>query len=397
MTTDASNSKPAMYTALAVATVAFTTNFWAWGLLSPLAPELTDILSLSPLQVSVMVATPVLLGSIARVPLGALTDRYGGRLVFTVLSLVVVLPLTFLAFFQTYPTLLIGGLLLGLSGASFAVGIPFVNDWFPPERRGFALGVYGVGNVGTGIAAFTAPTMFETIGPASPFLLVAGVLALTGLLTATVAKNAPGRSTVAASMGERLKAALGLRITYDLSALYALTFGGFVAFGVYLPTYLREQYGLEAADAGARAAGFILLATFARPVGGWLSDRLGPPLVLLWALATVAAGALAVAFAPPLEVATIPFLVMAAALGLGNGAVFALVGKRVPSERVGAVTGFVGASGGLGGFVPPLLMGAVYQATGEYLIGLLALAVVAAAAAVYSHRRFGMGGTATVG
>jgi MFS transporter, NNP family, nitrate/nitrite transporter len=226
---------------------------------------------------------------------------------------------------------------------------------------------------------------------------VAGVLALTGLLTATVAKNAPGRSTVAASMGERLKAALGLRITYDLSALYALTFGGFVAFGVYLPTYLREQYGLEAADAGARAAGFILLATFARPVGGWLSDRLGPPLVLLWALATVAAGALAVAFAPPLEVATIPFLVMAAALGLGNGAVFALVGKRVPSERVGAVTGFVGASGGLGGFVPPLLMGAVYQATGEYLIGLLALAVVAAAAAVYSHRRFGMGGTATVG
>lgn len=380
-----------MYTALAVAAISFTTNFWAWGLLSPLAPQFTDLLALSPLQVSIMVATPVLLGSIARIPLGALTDRYGGRLVFTALSFFIVVPLLFLAFLQTYPALLVGGLLLGLSGASFAVGIPFVNDWFPPERRGFALGVYGVGNVGTAIAGVTAPSMFEEVGSASPFVLVAVVMALTGILTATVARDAPGRSEVSASLGQRLKAALGLRITLDLSALYALTFGGFVAFGVYLPTYLRELYGLEAADAGARAAGFILLATFARPVGGWLSDRFGAPRVLLGSFGIVAVGASVVAFAPPLVVATVPFLAMAAALGLGNGAVFALVGRSVPSERVGAVTGFVGASGGLGGFVPPLVMGAVYQATGEYFIGLVALAVVAAAALVYSYRRFGSG------
>ncbi len=124
-------------------------------------------------------------------------------------------------------------------------------------------------------------------------------------------------------------------------------------------------------------------------MGGWLSDRVGAHRVLVFALGVVALGALVVAFAPPLSIATIPFLAMAAALGLGNGAVFALVGRRVPSERVGAVTGFVGASGGLGGFVPPLIMGAIYQATGEYLLGLLALAVVAGAAAAYSNRRFG--------
>jgi MFS transporter, NNP family, nitrate/nitrite transporter len=374
--------------ALVVATFAFTTNFWAWGLLSPLAPEYREALSLSPLQTSILVAVPVILGSVARVPIGALTDRFGGRVMFTGLSLFVVLPLVFLAFFETYPTMLAGGFLLGLSGASFAIGIPFVNAWFPPERRGTALGIYGVGNAGTAVAGFTSPAIAEAAGRSLPFLIVAAVMVVTAVVTWTVGRDAPGAERSAVPMATRLKRALELRITLDLAALYALTFGGFVAFGVYLPTYLREAYGLQIADAGARAAGFIVLATLARPVGGWLADRFGGGRVLVVAYAVVTVGAAVQAFTPHLAVATVAFLSMAAALGVGNGAVFALVGRLSPPDRVGAVTGFVGAAGGLGGFFPPIVMGLIYSALGDYLLGLLLLAVVAAAALAYTRARF---------
>ena len=375
-------------TALVLATVAFTTNFWAWGLLSPLAPEYREILGLSALQTSVLVATPVLLGSVFRIPVGALTDRFGGRAMFTGLSLVVIAPLLFLAAVESYPALLVGGFVLGLSGASFAIGIPFVSRWYPPQRRGYALGIYGVGNVGTAIAGFTSPPLAASFSRSAPFLLVAVVMLCTAAVFYLFGRDAPGRAPDPTPFLQRIGDALRLRVTADLAALYAITFGGFVAFGVYLPTYLTQVYALEIADAGARAAGFIVLATFARPVGGWLSDRVGGGLVLVVALAVVAAGAAAVAFTPGIVIATVAFLSMAAALGVGNGAVFALVGTRAPATKVGAVTGFVGAAGGLGGFFPPLVMGAVFEATGSYAIGLLLLCLTALAGMTHSYRRF---------
>jgi len=375
-------------TALALATVAFTANFWAWGLLSPLAPEYREVLGLSALQTSVLVATPVLLGSVFRIPVGALTDRFGGRAMFTGLSLVVIAPLLFLAAVESYPALLVGGFLLGLSGASFAIGIPFVSRWYPPERRGYALGIYGVGNVGTAIAGFTSPPLAASFSRSAPFLVVAVVMLCTAAVFYLFGRDAPGRAPDPTPFLQRIGGALRLRVTADLAALYAITFGGFVAFGVYLPTYLTQVYALEIADAGARAAGFIMLATLARPVGGWLSDHLGGGRVLVVALAVVAAGAAAVAFTPGIVIATVAFLSMAAALGVGNGAVFALVGTRAPATKVGAVTGFVGAAGGLGGFFPPLVMGAVFEATGSYAIGLLLLCLTALAGLAHGHRRF---------
>lgn len=151
-----------------------------------------------------------------------------------------------------------------------------------------------------------------------------------------------------------------------------------MAFSVYLPTYLQTDYSLTAADAANRMAGFVILAVIMRPVGGFLSDKLGPIVVLTACLIAVVAGALGQATIPPLmPLSTICFLVMAAALGAGSGATFALVAKVAPAEMVGSVTGVVGAAGGLGGFVPPLLMGAIYGATGSYSIGFVLLAIVA--------------------
>ncbi|HEU5388749.1 MAG TPA: MFS transporter, partial [Streptosporangiaceae bacterium] len=169
------------------------------------------------------------------------------------------------------------------------------------------------------------------------------------------------------------------------AALYAVGFGGFVAFSVYLPTYLKNAYLLTQADAADKMAGFVLLAVLMRPVGGWLSDRVAPARVLTGAFALVVAAALVQSLTPVLApVGTIAFLVMAAALGAAAGAVFALVAQRAPAQQVGAVTGVVGAAGGLGGFVPPLVMGGIYGASGSYGWGLVALAIVAAGAAAYS-------------
>jgi NNP family nitrate/nitrite transporter-like MFS transporter len=169
-----------------------------------------------------------------------------------------------------------------------------------------------------------------------------------------------------------------LRITWQASALYAVGFGGYVAFSVYLPTYLKGAYGVAQTDAANKMAGFVLLAVVMRPVGGWLSDRIGPVPVLSAAFAVVAACATVQSATPALApVGTIAFLVMAAALGAASGGVFALVAQRAPAGKVGAVTGVVGAAGGLGGFVPPLLMGSLYGRLGDYGPGLVALAVVA--------------------
>jgi len=163
-----------------------------------------------------------------------------------------------------------------------------------------------------------------------------------------------------------------------------VTFGGYVAFSVYLPTYLKTGYGLAQADAANRMAGFVLVAVLFRPIGGWLSDRFGPIPVLVGVLSVVALGAAAQATTPSLAPAgTIAFLSMAAALGAGAGAVFALVAQRSPAGMVGAISGLVGAAGGLGGFIPPLVMGSIYGRSGSYGLGLALLAFVAVGALIY--------------
>ncbi|HEY5985512.1 MAG TPA: MFS transporter, partial [Streptosporangiaceae bacterium] len=181
-------------------------------------------------------------------------------------------------------------------------------------------------------------------------------------------------------LSHRLAATLRLRITWQAAALYAVAFGGYVAFSVYLPAYLKTAYGLAQADAANRMAGFVVLAVLMRPVGGWLSDRILPTRVLAGSLTVVGLGALVQASTPSLiPLGTVAFLAMAAALGSGSGATFALVARLAPANKVGSVTGVVGAAGGLGGFIPPLVMGFICGQLGSYALGLILLAVVAAA------------------
>jgi NNP family nitrate/nitrite transporter-like MFS transporter len=373
-------------TMLGLATAGFAVTFWAWALLSPLGATLREELSLTSLQQSLVVALPVIVGSLGRIPVGALTDRLGARLMFPVVSALTILPVLYLGHLaDSYAEVLAGGFFLGLGGTTFAIGVPFVNAWYPPERRGTALGVFGAGMGGTAISAFTTVQLADEYGRNFPFDVVAAVLAGYAVVASLTLRDRPGRAIAVGSMLARTMATLRMPATIQLSFLYAVAFGGFVAFSVYLPTYLTTAFDLQRSDAALRTAGFVVLAVVMRPVGGWLSDRLHPVPVLVAVYAVVAVLALVAALELALiPIGTVAFLGMAAALGAGSGAVFALVARLVPPERVGSVTGVVGAAGGLGGFFPPLVMGLIYGSLGDYTWGFLLLAITAALSGLFT-------------
>ncbi|HZC72613.1 MAG TPA: MFS transporter [Jatrophihabitans sp.] len=372
---------------LVLAMLGFALNFWAWALISPLGTYFKDNLGLTSFNQALLVAVPVVVGSLGRIPVGALTDRYGGRILFPAVSFSTIAPLIFLGYlgYRSYAGMLVGGFFLGIGGTAFAVGVPFVSAWFPPQRRGLALGVFGAGMGGTAISALSTVKLVNHWNVHTPFLVTALVLAVYGIVAALVLRDAPDRVHPTETFARRLAAAVRLRVTWQLAALYAVAFGGYVAFSVYLPTYLKTTYALTPDDAANRMAGFVVLAVVARPLGGWLSDRFDPTRVLAAAFSVVVLGALVQSATPDLvPLGTICFLAMAAALGTASGAVFALVARRAPAHMVGSVTGVVGAAGGLGGFVPPLVMGAVYSNFSSYAGGLFALAAVAAGCVVFT-------------
>ncbi|TAM93665.1 MAG: NarK/NasA family nitrate transporter [Jatrophihabitans sp.] len=365
---------------LALATLGFAVNFWAWALLSPLGPRFKDVLALSSSEQALLVAVPVIVGSLGRIPVGALTDRFGGRVMFPIISSATIIPVLFIGYAgnTSYPAMIVGGFFLGVAGTAFAVGVPFVNAWFPPERRGLAIGIFGMGMGGTAISALTTVKLVKSSGIATPFLITAIVLAGYAVIAALALRDSPERVRPTKPLLTRLAVIVRLPITWRASLLYAVGFGGYVAFSVYLVTYLKNAYGLTQTDAANKMAGFVLLAVAMRPIGGWLSDRVDAAKVLMAAFAVVVLGALGQASTPALAPwATIAFLGMAGALGVASGATFALVAQRTPAQHVGGVTGVVGAAGGIGGFVPPLFMGSIYGSHGSYAIGLIALAVVA--------------------
>ncbi|HEY9868844.1 MAG TPA: MFS transporter [Candidatus Obscuribacterales bacterium] len=361
---------------LILGTTSFALCFMAWGLVSGLAPTFKQVLGLSGTETAILVAVPVLLGSLARLPIGMLTDKFGGRRVFTALMLIAAGVAATIPSVISWPQVLIAAFFLGLAGSSFAVGVGYVSRWTPPEKQGGVLGLYGLGNIGQSAAVFLSPLVASNFGVPAVFYGTAGLLFAWAVIFGLVARDAPVE-TKAASFGEMWRVLLKERLSWLLAAFYFLTFGGFIAFAIYLPTLLREEFKLVAADAGFRAAGFVILATLVRPIGGWLSDRIGGARVLSGVLLGITLFAPLLAW-PDMLPFTVGALGCALFLGLGNGAVFKLVPEIFPGQ-VGTVSGLVGAFGGLGGFFPPLLLGACRQYLGAIWPCFALLAVMAAA------------------
>ena len=370
-------------------TVSFTVCFAAWGLIGAFAPRFREAYGLSQSETAFLVAVPVLLGSLARIPMGLLTDRFGGRWVFAILMAAVALPVWIVPQQHTYSGLLTTAFLLGTAGSSFAIGVGYVSRWTPPGRQGGALGVYGLGNIGQSAAVFLGPVLAAQIGMPAVFRGVAVLLVIWAIAFALLARNAPAPAAgpgVRPGAGAMIHVLTGQPLAWLLAAFYFLTFGGFVAFSIYLPTLLRDEFHLGAADAGFRTAGFVVLATLLRPVGGWLSDRIGGARVLAAVFAGVAPFALALAWRSMVPF-TVGALGCAALLGIGNGAVFKLVPQYFPGQT-GTVTGLVGAMGGLGGFFPPLLLAFFRSRTGVLWPGFLLLAATAIVLWWANHRVF---------
>jgi NNP family nitrate/nitrite transporter-like MFS transporter len=372
---------------LVLATGAFAVCFAVFGSASAMMPTIKDALGLTPMQVSIAIALPVLLGSLGRIPLGILTDRYGGRLVFSAVMAAAAIPAVLMGWVEHYWQLLVCGFFLGMGLASFSVGAAFVSRWHPPQKQGAALGLYGAGTIGQSLAAFGSPAIAAAAGFAWGFW-VFGLLTLAWLLAFAILARNPPRPGAPKTLREVLDP-LSQRMSWVLSLYYFLTFGGFVAMSIYLPIFLTEMFGLTPRDAGLRTAGFVVLATLMRPIGGSLADRVGGRAILLWVFPATALMAIFLA-CPTMPTFTIGALGMAAAIGLGNGAVFKLVPEHFPTS-VGSVTGLVGAAGGLGGFFPPLAVGLINQATGSFAPGFILLALFAAACFLAAWRTGGEG------
>lgn len=358
-------------TQLIAATLSFAFCFAVFGSISAMMPILSKRMGLTGMQVSVAVALPVLLGSLGRLPLGMASDRFGGRLVFSLTMLASVIPAVFLGMVSEYWQLLVCGFFAGISLASFAVGVSFVSKWYPPDRQGTALGIYGVGNIGQSLAAYGSPLVAGWLGFQWGYWIFALILFVWLFIFIALARNA-GPTGGGKSFKEVLEPLKDSK-SWVLSLFYFLTFGGFVAMSIYLPIYLTQMFELTPQDAGLRTAGFVALATLVRPYGGILADKRGGE----WVLARVFPAVFVLGFflaCPLISTFTIGALGMAVAIGIGNGAVFKLVPLYFP-QAVGTVTGLVGAAGGLGGFFPPLAVGFLYDLTTNHTMGFVLLSL----------------------
>jgi NNP family nitrate/nitrite transporter-like MFS transporter len=377
---------------LVIALLGYFFTAWAWALLGPLAPLLRDSLGLTPLVQALVVALPVMVGALGRIPVGSLADRFGSRRMYLLVTVLTITALLVLATVghRSAPALLAGAVLLGAAGTTFAAGVPFVSAWFP-ERRGLAIGALGTGLCGGALGGLTAVRLVEAYGMAAPFLVSSAALAAFGVLVAAGMRDAPRREKPAAGARGRFTSALRLPITRRSVIWYALGFALFVTCSNALPVYLGNAYGVSPARAGDVMAAFVVAGVAMRPIGGWLADRFGPARPLVIALAALTVATAVQAFTPPLPIflaAVLP--VLAVGLGVSSSAVLTQIGHTAPVPMVGLVTGVVSAAAGIAGFLTPLLLAVSFQRTGGYgpaFTVLLAAALAALAVAVHNLRK----------
>ncbi len=356
----------------------FDFSFMVWILVGALGIPLAEAAHLSAAQKGFVVAVPLLSGSLLRIPVGICADRFGGRRVGILLLAFLFLPLALAwQIAPSLPALIAIGAMLGAAGASFAVALPLASRWFPPDRQGIALGIAAAGNSGTVVTNLVAPRLAASIGVASTFLIAMFALAVV-LAAFTVLAHEPPR------LARPPRAARPSLRDPDLRWMclfYMITFSGYVGLSSFLPLLLRDGYGVSPIEAGYLTGGLAFIGSASRPIGGIIADRLGGARLLAVLMVPIAVAYGFDASSPALPLLIPSIAVSMTCLGLGNGAVFQIVPQRF-QRTIGAVTGLVGALGGLGGFLLPALLGSVRQYTGSFGAGFGALALVASVAAV---------------
>lgn len=389
--------------ALVLSTVAFTVCFAVWTIFSIIGVALKAKLGLSEVQVGLLVGTPVLTGSIIRVVLGIWTERHGGRVVYTLTMLGAAVATFLLCFAQTYEQFLIAALGVGLAGGSFAVGVAYVARFYPPDRQGTALGIFGVGNIGSAVTKFFAPFVLLAWGWQSVAMIWAAALVVMAVIfwlgTAdTPRTRQPYRPKSFLAEFEPLRHVQ----VWRFALYYFFSFGAFVALTLWLPRYLMGVYGFDIATAGIVAVCYSIPGSVFRAYGGTLSDRIGARTVLYWSFGIAAVTTFILAIPAgdyvvqgmngpvdlhfsigPWAFVGLVFL-LGSAMALGKAAVY----KHIPTyypKSVGAVGGLVGMIGGLGGFVLPLLFGYLNQVTGVWSSCFMALFVLVVVAFSWMH------------
>ncbi|WP_057763827.1 nitrate/nitrite transporter [Companilactobacillus tucceti] len=367
------SSKSRSYFALAMGTLAMMVCFMVWLSLAPMIDIILKNagVQVSELQRSLLLATPILLGSIMRIPMGIMSDRFGGKKTYIILMLFLIIPVLMIPRVHSYGMLVFTALLLGMSGTSFAIGVSYVTRFFPPEKQGLVLGIAGVGNIGTAFSSFFFPRWVKVIDLNGVFYVLIGLLVLFIILLLFSPESETNKNaSIVASLSVAKE-----RDTWLLALFYFLTFGMFMSMTNLLSTFMVGLFNDSLVDAGLWAALFAVIGTLVRPVGGYLSDKIRPMSLLRYdfILIIIAAVVLGI-FLETKGIFTTIIVALAVLVGLGNGIIFKMV-PFVSSGNTGAVTGFVGAMGGLGGYFPPIILGLIKQMTGSYKIGIYLIAI----------------------
>ncbi|WP_417439819.1 nitrate/nitrite transporter [Idiomarina abyssalis] len=393
--------------ALAISTLAFTLCFAVWTIFSIIGIQIKADFNLTDTQLGLLMATPVLTGSISRMFLGIWTDRYGGRKVFSILMLLTAACVYLLTFANSYIMLLVAALGVGLAGGSFIVGVTYTAAWFNDvkEKQGTALGIFGAGNVGSAVTNFGAPFLLIALGWQGTAQIYATVLAIAGVVFLFLAKDDPLKETrqelQQKGFWEQLSPLGDLRV-WRFSLYYFFVFGAFVALALWLPHYLIGVYELDIKTAGMIAALYTIPASLFRILGGWMSDKYGARRVMYWTFIASVICTFLLSYPSTeyavkgvnqtynfhFEITLLGFVFLTFALGffmsLGKAAVFKHIPVYYP-KSVGAVGGVVGMIGGLGGFLLPLTFGMLNDVIGVWQSSFMLLFVIAAAALAWMH------------
>jgi NNP family putative nitrate transporter len=357
---------------LTLQTLSLVAGFMAWSIISPLMPFISQDVDISPGQISVILAIPVILGSVLRVPFGYLTNIVGAKWVFFWSFIVLLFPIFLLGQAQSPGMLMLSGFFLGIGGAIFSVGVTSVPKYFSKDKVGLANGIYGVGNIGTAVSSFCAPVLAGAIGwqnTVRSYLIILSIFAI--LMFFLGDKNEPKVKIPLMAQVKDLSKNYKL---YYLSLWYFITFGAFVAFGIFLPNFLVDHFSIDKVDAGIRSGIFIALATFLRPVGGVIGDKFNAVQALIIDFVIMIIGALILSLSSHIVLFTIGCLAISICAGIGNGLIFKLVPSYF-SKEAGSANGIVSMMGGLGGFFPPLVITFVTSITGSSHLAFFFLAI----------------------